>query len=284
MKSTKTKILGLALLLGGLALGGFGLSVLLRVPQFEATARIKGEMEFPPGGSNDSNTSFDPYFIYTTFEILQSEVILSNVVTTLNLEIIWGDKFAGGKKLSTHDAMGLLRGRMILAPVRNTKLVTISVLSDDPVEAAKIANAIAGSYINYCLESRRQLKAKGLTVLQQAYDDQTKEIQALQTNVDELRKQLGTSDSPTIKQAYHDAQFKLNQLMDQHKLFHAKMDSDQIDAGIPKDSIVQLIDMAEPPKSPIGPSQFLGAILLAAGLISSLTGLLLIKAANAAAD
>jgi hypothetical protein len=33
MKSTQTKILGLALLIAGLALCGFGLSLLLRAPQ-----------------------------------------------------------------------------------------------------------------------------------------------------------------------------------------------------------------------------------------------------------
>src|SRR5882757_9948648 len=56
---------------------------------YASTARIKVEPEVQDvsgltGGQTASTAAFDPYFIQTTFEIMQSEVVLSNVVARLN--------------------------------------------------------------------------------------------------------------------------------------------------------------------------------------------------------
>ena len=130
MKFSQTKILGLALLIVGLALCYFGLSLILRAPQYQATARIKVESDkgTTPGGAMD----FDPYFIQTTFEIIQSQMVLSNAIAALNLQESWGKKFAEGRKLTLPETMWRLKQQLILAPVRNTKLISITVYSEDP--------------------------------------------------------------------------------------------------------------------------------------------------------
>ncbi len=99
---------------------------------------------------------YDPYFIQTTFEIMQSQLVLSNVIATMNLNVKWGKKYFNGETLKTTETMEILKQRMSLAPVRNTKLISITVYSDDAKEAALLANTIAESYKNYRLETRQR--------------------------------------------------------------------------------------------------------------------------------
>jgi capsular polysaccharide biosynthesis protein len=279
MKSTQTKTFGLALLIVGLALCYFGLSLLLRAPQYQATARIKVEPNRPPPGDS---MDFDPYFIQTTFEIIQSEIVLSNVVTTLNLEEVWSKKFAGDRKLTLPETMSRLKRQLILAPVRNTKLVSISFISEDPKEAADVANAIAQSYQDYRVKTWAQQTAVGLKVLEQEYQDKEKQIEIIQTNVNLLREQFKIQDGFSTnrlpeQQPYWDEKSNLEELIQQQQLFRSRLEAQKIDQTIPKTSMVQIVDAAEPPKFPISPNRFLGGALLVVGFIFALGGILLLK-------
>ena len=62
---------------------------------------------------------YDPYFIQTEFEVIQSELILGKVIESLNLNVEWGKKFRGGVPLKTTETMEILKKRMELRPVRN---------------------------------------------------------------------------------------------------------------------------------------------------------------------
>ena len=73
-----------------------------------------------------------------------------------------GQKDYNGETLKTTETMEILKGRMQLAPVKNTKLIAITVYSDDKNEAAELANAMAGSYRQYRFESRSELALTGL--------------------------------------------------------------------------------------------------------------------------
>src|SRR5437762_3160746 len=101
---------------------------------YASTARIKVEHEQSDiSGISDRGmvNAYDPYFIQTEFELIQSEVILGKVVDELKLNEEWGKKYnAGGGPLKTQESMGLLKSRMDLRPVRNTSLLEIRVLSD----------------------------------------------------------------------------------------------------------------------------------------------------------
>ena len=166
---------------------------------YSSTARIKVERDVLniPGMGNTAtadSTGFDPYFIQTTFEIMQSEIVLSNVIAKLNLNEKWGKKFNNGETFKTTDTMGILKDIMSLTPVRNTKLIAITVYSDDANEAAEIANSVAESYREYRLETQQQLALTGLAALQDQYDQEEQEISMVQSNVDELRKNLAIVD------------------------------------------------------------------------------------------
>jgi len=45
---------------------------------------------------------YDPYFIQTEFELIQSEVILGKVIEELNLNVEWGKKYNAGNGRSKH--------------------------------------------------------------------------------------------------------------------------------------------------------------------------------------
>ena len=124
---------------------------------FASTCKIKVENDPPnvPSATNSPATAYDPYFIQTEFEIIQSQLVLSNVIASLNLNVQWGKKYFNGETLKTTETMEILRGRMRLTPVRNTKLIAITVYSDDKNECALIANAVADSYRNYRLTKYR---------------------------------------------------------------------------------------------------------------------------------
>jgi len=187
---------------------------------YASTCKIKVENEINDnaGGSapTAAQSSYDPYFIQTTFEIMNSSLVLSNVISSLNLNVEWGKKYFNGETLKTSETLEILKTRMALAPVRNTKLISITVYSDDAKEAALLANTIADAYRNYRLDTRKQLTAKGLEVFENQYLAESNNIQAAQQDIENLRSNLSiTVDqadqpgfTPTLNtemlQRYHD--------------------------------------------------------------------------------
>jgi capsular exopolysaccharide synthesis family protein len=164
---------------------------------YSSTCRIKVENDVNDIGAglapSVQMSGFDPYFIQTTFEIMQSQLVLSNVIDTLHLNTEWGKKYYNGETLKTSETMEILKGRMGLSPVRNTKLIAITVYSDEPKEAALLANTIADAYKNYRLETRRQTTAKGIEVLDQQYLEESNRIQSTQIKIENLQRDLGIS-------------------------------------------------------------------------------------------
>src|SRR5690348_11516612 len=70
----------------------------------------QGMIERPVNG-------FDPYFIQTEFEVIQSEQVLGEVVNQLDLNTVWGKKYREGEKLKTPETIKLLKSSMSLRPV-----------------------------------------------------------------------------------------------------------------------------------------------------------------------
>lgn len=152
---------------------------------YASTARVKTDRDVSDirGLAEPSQSpGYDPYFIQTEFEVIQSERILSNVVQELNLQEQWGEKYAGGTKLKQQEALSLLREKLNLKPVRGTSLIEIRAKSEDPQEAANIANAVAETYQDYRSNQRRQLATGGVPVLEKRFQEHAE--------VDRLQKEL----------------------------------------------------------------------------------------------
>ena len=168
---------------------------------YASTARIKVEMEQENrvDRAQGNPPSYDAYFIQTEFEIIQSQVVLKPVIDKLKLNKQWGKKYFAGQTLEPSETLEILRQRLQLAPVKNTKLVAITVFSDDRQEAAQIANAVANSYRDYREGSRVELAARGLQVLEDNYLAQEQQIEKSQAAVEALQKEFGVLDDVHVQ-------------------------------------------------------------------------------------
>lgn len=201
---TAREVGGLALLATGLALIVLGVFLLAATPAYSSGARIKVERDPSyQSGANDARLagSYDPYFLQTEFEVIQSEAVLGKVIEGLDLRTEWGKRYGGGRPLNTQEAVGLLKGRMDLRPIRNTSLVEIRVFSENPAEAAKVANAIAEAYKALRQEQRVQLSKGGIRAVEDQLAEQERKVLKAQEQVEKLREELKIPDAVAMESA-----------------------------------------------------------------------------------
>ena len=165
----------------------------------ESTARIKVERDssdvagFSASDTGVNLAAYDPDFIQDTFALIRSEVVLGKVVDALKLDEAWA-KNNGGVKLTRQEAMRRLKDRLDVSAVKNTKLISIGVLGDDPQEAASLANATAAACRDYRQEQAHEQTAKALAVLQRDYAEQEQAIAKARSNVNRLNPKSGAAN------------------------------------------------------------------------------------------
>ena len=194
--------------------------------------------------------------------------MLSNVIATLDLNRTWGLKYFNGQTLKSSETLEILRGRLGLAPVRNTELMTVTVFSDDKNEAAEIANAITKSYQDYRKRALAETKAVELERLQQEYKNEGEQLQKFQLELDGSRQDSNATAS-VLKAKEHE----FSQMAELHKLLLAKIQTTKMDVILPATTMVQITDPAEPGKAPVKPNRTLNIVfggffsLLLAGVL-----------------
>jgi capsular exopolysaccharide synthesis family protein len=145
------------------------------------------------GMSSPIYGSFDPYWIQTEFEKIQSKMILYPVISNLDLTVEWGKRYKEGA-LPLDMTYKILRREVDVTQSRNTSLIEIKAFSQDPNEAAAIANNIADVYRDSRLHQWQALSSKGMEALNMELTKRTVEILALEKEVDALKEQLGITD------------------------------------------------------------------------------------------
>lgn len=261
MESRSRKVLGTAVLLAGLALCGVGLWLLLSPAQYQATVRIEVRHASPPW-------VYDPYFIQTEFRVIQSRIILSNVVETLNLNVAWGRRYAAGRTLETARTIRLLQRRLKFRVVPNSTAIDISVTDENPAEAARIANAIAETYRDHRMEiGRRERKSA-----EEEYKIEEADIKAGENHLAQLRKQLNLpvpEPAEAVLKTNYPVYFRARRELAEQKARH-KYWKEELNQGLTDSA--SIVVPAVPPKAPIGPNRSLGLILLICGLVVSAGG------------
>ena len=178
-------------------------------PAYSSLARIKVERDQTDitgvSGPQVPN-GYDPYFIQTEFEVIKSEVILTNVVADLENGVKQGaysqtvakgisEMFIfGGRPMTESEKMDAVKRQIDLRTERNTSLININVYASEPGVAAAIANSVANTYRAYRLDQRRKLTQEGINALQDRLTEHEGKIHQAQTNVDYLRVKLNVSD------------------------------------------------------------------------------------------
>jgi polysaccharide biosynthesis transport protein len=164
-------------------------SSMVRIKVEKDAPDVEG-IEFPSRGGG----GFDPYWVQDQFETIQSKAILYTVITNLNLNRKWAEKFKQEGELRTEQTFTLLKNQIDVRQFRNTSLIEIRAFSEDPNEAARMANEIAKVYRDYRLQLGRQTVEGGIKVLKRQYDQQDQAVTNKQAEVDVLKIALGISD------------------------------------------------------------------------------------------
>ncbi len=162
---------------------------------FAASSQIlvsEGAPEIDPFSSQQSYYStYNPYFLRTQFEILQSKPILKEVINRLNLQKAWGKE---GEKLSVGVSLKILKNSISVFQQRDTSLTYISVKRDNPDEAAKIANELAEVYRDSRLDLARKEVREAIDTIAEALREQRGRVDAAEQVVEDLRKKYGIAE------------------------------------------------------------------------------------------
>jgi len=126
----------------------------------------------------------------TQYKIMQSDRVLSTVVRDLSLQ---NDADFLGYKPSAPaplDAtIGQLRGRLVIEPVKGSRLVLVKVQDNRPAQARRLSEAIARAYIQQNLD--KMVSATGDTVvwLSGQLDHFKHELEQTENSLHEFKKQ-----------------------------------------------------------------------------------------------
>lgn len=170
-----------------------GVITFLMPKQYESTALIQVQENanfeiFQQGGRMQG---LDPRFTTTQFEIIKSSEILQPVIERLGLVQRWGERY---ELKSPELIYRRLQSIMTLREVRNTNLISISVLGPDRAEAAEIANAIAKEYQEARIRESRTWAATSLVSLEAEVENQRRKTDELRNAAAEIRIEFGITD------------------------------------------------------------------------------------------
>jgi uncharacterized protein involved in exopolysaccharide biosynthesis len=291
MEKHSKQIFGVILIVAGLALTVLGVKMLFGPNQYSATVRVFTVSDH--SGGDDPNfdprrptrAMYDPYFIQTKFELIQSHLVLSNVVLRLALNQKWGERTAGGSALTVQQSMTIIKKYLTLSPVKGYHLISLAYTSADPNEAALIANAIADGYLDFYIERQKRYLILELKVWQKQLQAAEEQIPVMQTNVERLGKQFEIQNDTVTnqlpeQQPYWDARQRLEAMLKSCDVLKQKIIDEELESKNPKFQMVQIVDRAEPPKSPSSPNRMLGAVEAALGLVFLCGGTFLLKPAR----
>ncbi len=151
-----------------------------------------GQMGYGAIVQDASQPAYDPHFVATESEVIQSEPVLDKAIEKLKLNEAWAGK--DGARLTMPETRALLKKRIELRPVPNTGLMEIGAKSGSSEEAAKIANAVAESYAEHRAEQRRELTSNGIKEFEGKLVEYDQKVAQARQRVAELEK--NSSEQP----------------------------------------------------------------------------------------
>lgn len=136
---------------------------------------------------------YDPYFLRTQFEIIQSKPILYDLINRLNLQKVWGEK---GENVSKETAYKILRSSLEVSQYRDTSLIALTLKRPDSKEAARIANELADVYREARLDLKYKEMTRAMDALSRELEKQQEKVDLAQERVETLRKELDITVLP----------------------------------------------------------------------------------------
>jgi capsular polysaccharide biosynthesis protein len=226
---------------------------------YSSSTRINIERDHSdiPGMTGRRPEGYDPYYIQTQFELIQSEVVLAKVVEDVDLNAIWGKKYASGDRLKTSESLALLKGRIDLRPVRNTSLIEIRVYSEQSAEAAQIANVVANAYQEYRLKERASKISASIRVLEEAYERNNEKITKIQGEMAGPSREQSAPDTNRLDEARR----RVDDLQHFGQGLFTMLAAEKTDLSLPATSMVQIVDRAVQSARPVRPNKPLNIVI-----------------------
>ncbi len=171
---------------------------------YASTVRIaieKDTSDIAPLIGFQQTAQYDPYWIQTQFEKIQSRSVLHPVIVDpdLNLKKLWAE-LHNQSSWTTNQIYLKLKEWINVKQGRNTSIIeiTVSIPQKGKVkakeEAAKIANKIAQVYKQQRVDNQLELSNAGIRALEEQEKAQEDKIIAAQAEVDRLKGELGVPD------------------------------------------------------------------------------------------
>ena len=145
-------------------------------------------------GMQSGPAAFDPYFIQTEFEKIQSQKVLDKVVVRCELTEDW-KRLNGGNLLDPIEARKILKKSIDIRQFRNTSIIELRAYDRDPRKAQEIAQALAVEYQNHRKDAQTARVKQGIKALEGRKEKTDEQILVMQANVDKLRTDLNISDA-----------------------------------------------------------------------------------------
>ena len=185
------------------------LRTLLTKPVYEGTAQLLIEKQNPNvlnfQGVTEEKGGYgiDDYY-QTQYKLLQSRSLARRVVESLNL--LSDPEYGGprdkaqieailaqppGQSREMEGAISALLARTTVQPIRNSRLVNVSVTSGRPELAATATNALAHLYIQQSLDLRSETSSEAGQWLGGQIEAQRKKAEAADERLQTLKRQEG---------------------------------------------------------------------------------------------
>jgi uncharacterized protein involved in exopolysaccharide biosynthesis len=165
---------------------------------YTATAQIELRQEnYGPGGINGPYArpaGLDQQTFEAECSILESPDFLLPIISDLSLDKAWAKRIfkTEDDQLPASDALAHLQTLLKIDFVQGTNIINITASSDEPQEAADIANAIATQYKTLRDVEEDQRNSKGEDLLRDQIAEQQKVVNDAKVNVEKMRQQLGS--------------------------------------------------------------------------------------------
>ena len=138
--------------------------------------------------------AYNPFFLRTQYEVIQSRQILYQVINNLNLQQVWGEELSDdGVPLTREMAYELLSRSIKVEQYRDTSLIAVQVRREDPVEAARIANEVAVVYRDQRLSLKRRELKRAIEALESELQKQQEKVEKAENELERIRQDLGVS-------------------------------------------------------------------------------------------
>ena len=186
------------------------LRTLLTKPVYQATAQLLIEKQNPnvlnfQGVTQDNQGGWgiDDYY-QTQYKLLQNRSLAHRVIEHLNL--LNDPEYGGprekaqveailaqppGQSPELEGAISGFIGRTTVQPIRNSRLVNVSVISGRPELAASAANALARLYIQQSMDLRFETSSEAGEWLGTQIEEQRKKAEEADQRLQDLKRQEG---------------------------------------------------------------------------------------------